>query len=105
MNILYNFPGGGSLRLFLTVGAGREWFEADDIVFTPPGPGEVTARLELVDADGIEYNAGFGVRWFAGGRIGLRLDARFVLADLDDLEERQRNVEATIGASWTLGRR
>jgi hypothetical protein len=105
LNLLYNFPGGGDLRPFLTVGSGRESFEADDIVFSPQLSGAGTVRVALVDASGIEYNAGFGVRWSAGERFGLRMDARLVLADLDELEERQQNIEATIGANWTLGRR
>lgn len=90
LNFLLNFRPGKVFRPFLTVGAGKESVEVD----------EDDADF---DESEVGLNAGIGFRWFTGRKFAFRLDGRYVTYDVDELDDRQNNVEATLGIVWTLG--
>ena len=86
LNVLYNFMPGKTLRPFATAGAGREKIDTDS----------------GGDSD-IGYNLGGGIRWYLGQYFGVRLDGRYVSLDVEDLDQRQGNLEATVGLLWSFG--
>jgi len=99
LNVLYNFRPGMAFRPFVTLGAGLEGFDADT----------------LASQSQLGLNAGGGLRWFAGEHFAFRVDARVinvdpgddagVTGDVDPFEndERQTNIEGTLGFSWLFG--
>ncbi len=87
-NLLYNFRPGERLRPFVTAGLGAEMVDAGDSG-SDSSPG---------------LNVGGGLRWFLTKGFGIRGDARFVTYDMgDDIDHRENNIEATIGALWAFG--
>ncbi|HMC83069.1 MAG TPA: OmpA family protein [Candidatus Polarisedimenticolia bacterium] len=88
LNVLWNFRPGEKVRPFLTAGLGSEKLDVSDFG---------TSR-------DLGLNAGGGLRWSLSDSFGLRFDARFVSVDVGDgLNERQSNLEGTVGALWTFG--
>lgn len=88
LNALYNFgEPGQKFRPFLTAGVGDEKFHAE-------GFGE---------ACDIGWNAGAGFRWFLSPRWNIRADGRYVGIKVDDIDESEGNVEATLGLGLTFG--
>ena len=86
-NLLYNFLPGARFRPFLTAGLGLESTEVDSD-----------------NADGPGANVGGGVRWLLSDHWGLRLDGRYVLADVGgSIDEVQNNIEATAGIVFAFG--
>ena len=89
LNALYNF-GGEHFRPFLTAGGGKEKIDVDNY-------GESCA---------FGWNAGAGFRLFLSPHWNLRADGRYVSTKVGgQVDERQHNVEATLGLSWVLGGR
>lgn len=88
-NFLMNFRAGTKVRPFLTLGAGSESVKADD--------------ADVLDQSDIGLNGGFGIRWFTGRRFAFRFDGRYVSYVVGELDNRQNNLEATLGLVWTLG--
>jgi outer membrane beta-barrel protein len=87
LNLLFNFRPGANFRPFITVGAGLESFEAEDL-----------------DESEIGYNGGFGFRWFAGDHFAFRIDARYIMAGAgDQINDDQANIEGALGFSWLFG--
>lgn len=89
LNGLYNFSPGQSFRPFLTAGLGYEKFDVD-------GFGE---------ACDFGWNAGAGFRWFMTPHWNLRADAKYIGINVEDLDESQGNVEATLGLGFLFGGR
>ena len=90
LNIVRLFRKEATIRPFITAGLGWESLDTD------AGGG-----LEETD---IGANFGLGVRWFMTEHFGLRLDGRWASVDYGDVVgDRVRNVEASLGASWTFG--
>jgi OOP family OmpA-OmpF porin len=89
LNLLYNFCEGKTFRPFATAGLGWEKYDA----------GSAGAGKD------VGYNIGGGVRWFLTDKFGLRFDARLVSVDVGgDINERQNNLEAMLGAVWAVGK-
>lgn len=86
LNVLFHFLPGENCRPFLTVGAGSEKVDFD----------------ELGDSSDLGLNAGGGFRFGITERFGLRLDARWISVDVEDID-RQSNFETNVGASWVFG--
>ncbi len=86
-NVLFNFNPGGLFRPFLTAGIGSESLDITDI-------GDDTAA---------GLNAGIGLRWFTSEHFAIRADGRYVTVDYEGLDDRQNNLEGTLGLSWTFG--
>jgi OOP family OmpA-OmpF porin len=88
LNMLYNFAPGSHFRPFLTAGVGCEQFDAHDLGQTA----------------GLGLNAGLGLRMLMGDHFGIRLDGRYVSADVGGrVNDRQRNVEGTLGLTFLFG--
>jgi len=86
LNALYNF-GSNPFRPFLTAGIGYEKLDAED----------------FGESGDVGWNAGGGFRWFVTPRWNLRADARYVGVKVDEVDESQGNVEATVGLAVTFG--
>ena len=86
-NGLFNFIGSDHFRPFVTAGVGQERFDFED----------VTTSKEL------GWNAGAGFRWYMTPALNLRADGRYVSVHMEDLDQDQGNVEATLGLGWTFG--
>jgi OOP family OmpA-OmpF porin len=88
LNALYTFRPGMRLRPFLTFGAGSEKTDLED----------------FGDSTDLGLNAGGGLRLNMTRHFNLRFDARFVSTDVgEEIDERQSNLEGTIGLSWLFG--
>jgi OmpA-OmpF porin, OOP family len=89
LNLLYNFgePGNG-IRPFLTAGLGSEKVSVED----------------FGESCDISWNAGAGLRWFLSSHWNVRLEGRYVSVKVgDEIDESQKNTEATIGLGWIIG--
>jgi outer membrane protein OmpA-like peptidoglycan-associated protein/opacity protein-like surface antigen len=88
LNLLLNFRPGESVRPFVTAGVGIEKADAG----------------QLGDSTDTGWNAGGGVRWYLSHSFALRLDGRYVWTNVGDrIDQSQGNIEATLGAAWSLG--
>ena len=89
MNLLYNFgEGTSSVRPFLTAGLGHEKFAVDN----------------FGEACKVGWNAGGGLRFGLSRHWNLRLDGRYVSTKVEgEVNETQKNTEATIGLGYLLG--
>lgn len=89
MNFLVHFLNDFKVRPFITIGAGWERVDSDNI----------NSQHDL------GLNGGAGFRFFAGQSGGLRLEGRYVTANVDiaGTEEWQHNYEAYLGLFFLLG--
>jgi outer membrane protein OmpA-like peptidoglycan-associated protein/opacity protein-like surface antigen len=88
LNGLYNFNPGGSVRPFLTVGAGREKFKVEN----------------LGETCDFGFNAGAGLRIFPSPAWNVRLEGRYVRVNAgEDVDETQENLEFMGGLSLLFG--
>jgi len=90
LNALYNFGAGDRFRPFLTVGLGDEKIDVEN----------------YGQSCDFGWNAGAGFRWFMSPHWNLRADGRYVHTHVgDEVDETQKNVEATLGLGWVIGGR
>jgi outer membrane protein OmpA-like peptidoglycan-associated protein len=87
LNALYNFGAGNRFRPFLTAGIGKEKFSL-------AGFGE---------SCDLGWNAGAGFRYFMSPHWNLRADGRYVSTNVEEIDERQKNIEATLGLGFVFG--
>jgi len=87
-NVLYNFAAGKAFRPFLTAGLGQEKFHVEN----------------FGESCDLGWNAGAGFRLFMSPHWNLRADGRYVSTKVgDEIDERQNNVEATLGLGFVFG--
>jgi len=87
-NVLYNFAAGKAFRPFLTAGIGQEKFHVEN----------------FGESCDLGWNAGAGFRLFMSPHWNLRADGRYVSTHVgDEIDERQNNVEATLGLGFVFG--
>ena len=88
LNMLYNFREDEDFRPFVTAGVGCEKTDV----------GRFGDRFD------VGFNVGGGLRWFLTPRFDARLDGRFVRTPVHgDIDETQKNIEATFGFGWLFG--
>ncbi len=88
LNMLYNFAPGSHFRPFVTAGVGCERINAH----------------ALGETSGLGLNAGGGLRMLMGDHFGIRLDGRYVSAQVRGrVDQRQNNLEATLGLTFLFG--
>jgi outer membrane protein OmpA-like peptidoglycan-associated protein len=92
VNLLYNFRPGRQFRPYVTLGPGLERTRI------PSGE----AKFSSSDPS---FNAGGGLRWFLVGGFGLRLDARYVVNEVESLarDVRINNLETSLGILIAFG--
>ena len=88
LNLLYNFGAGEEFRPFLTAGVGKEMFHVEN----------------FGESCDLGWNAGLGFRYFMSPHWNLRADGRYVSTKVgDEIDERQNNIEATLGLGFAFG--
>jgi outer membrane protein OmpA-like peptidoglycan-associated protein len=88
VNVLYHWREAAKWRPFATLGLGLE----------------TTDIKSVMDEDDLGLNAGFGIRWLMSNRLSLRMETRYVLADVGGpVDETQYNLEAGVGLSFSFG--
>jgi outer membrane protein OmpA-like peptidoglycan-associated protein len=84
-NVLFNFAVDSPFRPFLTAGLGYEKFDVEGVT----------------DEGHLGFNAGAGFRVYLAPSFNVRADGRWVSTEFAD--ERQNNMEATLGLGLTFG--
>jgi outer membrane protein OmpA-like peptidoglycan-associated protein/opacity protein-like surface antigen len=87
LNGLLNFLSSERFRPFITAGGGYESFDVEG----------------FTDTKDFGWNAGAGFRWYLTPAVNLRADGRYVSTKIDELDETDSNIEATLGLGLTFG--
>jgi outer membrane beta-barrel protein len=87
-NLLYHWRRDAKVAPFFTVGLGLEGTDIESVM----------------DENDLGYNAGMGVRFLLGNRLSIRVDGRYVIADVSSpVDDFQASLQGSVGLSWMFG--